>query len=69
VVVALGNQVALLFKALAKLVLAGIMSPNDARRRLGLYPIDGLDEPKVSMPGGAAAATGPDNAGEDNPDA
>jgi hypothetical protein len=45
------------------------MSPNDARRRLGLYPIDGLDEPKVSMPGGAAAATGPDNAGEDNPDA
>jgi HK97 family phage portal protein len=55
--------------AFSKLVLAGVMSPNDARRRLGLYPIDGLDEPKVSMPGGAAAATGPDNAGEDNPDA
>lgn len=51
--------------AFSKLVLAGVMSPNDARRRLGLEPVEGLDEPKVSMPGGATAATGPDNDGGD----
>lgn len=47
--------------AFSKLVLAGVMAPNDARRRLGLPPIAGLDTPEVTMPGGAAAATGPDN--------
>jgi HK97 family phage portal protein len=52
-------------QALAKLVLAGIMSPNDARRRVGLPPMSGLDQPTVSMPGGAAAATGPGETNED----
>ncbi|MFZ4809399.1 MAG: phage portal protein [Hyphomicrobiaceae bacterium] len=42
--------------AFSKLVLAGIMSPNDARHYLGLPPIDGLDTPTVSMPGGASGA-------------
>jgi hypothetical protein len=55
--------------AFSKLVLAGIMSPNDARARLGLAPVEGLDVPMVSMPGGAAAATGPDNSPEDSPNA
>lgn len=47
----------------SKLVLAGVMSPNDARKRLGLDPIDGMDTPSVTMPGGASAVVG------DNPDA
>ena len=51
--------------ALSKLVLAGIMSGNDARHRLGLPPQDGLDDAKVSMPGGMSAVQG-DNAGEGN---
>jgi HK97 family phage portal protein len=50
--------------AFSKLVLAGIMSPNDARHYLGLPPIDGLDTPTVSMPGGASGAVV-----EGNPDA
>lgn len=49
--------------AFSKLVMAGVMSPNDARHYLGLPPVAGLDEPKVSMPGGNSAAVG------DNPDA
>lgn len=52
--------------AFSKLVLAGVMSPNDARKRLGLEPIEGLDTPTVSMPGGASAATGPNEESEDN---
>ena len=52
--------------AFSKLVLAGVMSPNDARKRLGLEPIEGLDTPTVSMPGGASAATGPVEESEDN---
>lgn len=48
--------------AYSKLVLAGILSPNDARHALGLPPVAGMDIPSVSMPGGAAAQTG-------NPDA
>ncbi len=48
--------------AFAKLVLAGVMSQNDARRRMGLPPIDGLDMPTVSMPGAAAGIMGPNNA-------
>lgn len=52
--------------AFSKLVLAGVMSPNDARKRLGLEPIEGLDTPTVSMPGGASAATGPNDESEDN---
>jgi HK97 family phage portal protein len=48
----------------SKLVLAGVMSPNDARRRLGLDPLPGLDEPSVTMPGGASAMTS-----DGNPDA
>jgi HK97 family phage portal protein len=44
--------------SLSKLVLGGIMAPNDARRRLGLPPIEGLDEPKLVMPGGASAGVG-----------
>lgn len=51
--------------ALSKLVLAGIMSGNDARHRLGLPPQDGLDTAAVSMPGGMSAVQG-DNAGEGN---
>jgi len=51
--------------ALSKLVLAGIMSGNDARHRLGLPPQDGLDDAKVSMPGGMSGVQG-DNAGEGN---
>lgn len=51
--------------ALSKLVLAGILSPNDARHRMGLPPIDGLDVPTVSMPGGMSAMQG-DNAAEGN---
>ena len=51
--------------ALSKLVLAGIMSGNDARHRLGLPPQEGLDDAKVSMPGGMSAVQG-DNAGEGN---
>ena len=47
--------------AFSKLVLAGIMSPNDARHYLGLPPVAGLDEPRMTMPGGASAAVGPDN--------
>lgn len=47
--------------AFAKLVLAGVMSQNDARRRMGLPPIDGLDRPVVTMPGAAAAIMGPNN--------
>ena len=47
--------------AFSKLVLAGVMSPNDARHYLGLPPVAGLDEPRMSMPGGASAAVGPDN--------
>jgi HK97 family phage portal protein len=47
--------------AFSKLVLAGVMSPNDARHYLGLPPVEGLDTPAVTMPGGASAATGPDN--------
>jgi HK97 family phage portal protein len=50
--------------AFSKLVLAGIMSPNDARHYLGLPPIDGLDTPTVSMPGGASGAVA-----DGNPDA
>ena len=52
--------------AFSKLVLAGVMSPNDARHYLGLPPIAGLDTPTVSMPGGASAASGPDNVGDEN---
>jgi HK97 family phage portal protein len=52
--------------AFSKLVLAGVMSPNDARHYLGLAPIAGLDTPTVSMPGGASAAAGPDNVGDEN---
>lgn len=52
--------------AFSKLVLAGVMSPNDARKRLGLEPLDGLDTPTVSMPGGASAAAGPDADGDQN---
>ena len=51
--------------SLSKLTLAGIMSPNDARRQLGLEPIDGMDDPVVTMPGGASAMVndgGPNNA-------
>jgi len=51
--------------ALSKLVLAGILSPNDARHRMGLPPIDGMDVPSVSMPGGMSAVQG-DNAAEGN---
>ena len=51
----------------SKLVMSGVMSPNDARHALGLPPISGLDTPKVSMPGGADAAVGPDE--EDTEDA
>jgi HK97 family phage portal protein len=59
--------------ALSKLVLAGILSPNDGRKRMGLPPIAGdqFDIPSVSMPGGNSAMQG-DNAtenidgGEDN---
>lgn len=50
----------------SKLVLAGIMSPNDARHALGLPPLPGLDQPKVVMPGGASASVGPDNEGTEN---
>jgi len=52
--------------AFSKLVLAGVMSPNDARHYLGLAPVAGLDTPTVSMPGGASAAAGPDNVGDEN---
>jgi len=52
--------------AFSKLVLAGVMSPNDARHYLGLPPVAGLDPPTVSMPGGASAASGPDNVGDEN---
>jgi HK97 family phage portal protein len=51
--------------ALSKLVLGGVLAPNDARRRLGLPPIAGMDTPTVSMPGGAAAAVGPTDTNED----
>ena len=49
--------------ALSKLVLAGILSPNDGRKRMGLPPIEGeqFDIPSVSMPGGMSATQG-DNA-------
>ena len=51
--------------ALSKLVLAGILSPNDGRKRMGLPPIAGeqFDIPSVSMPGGMSAVQG-DNATE-----
>jgi HK97 family phage portal protein len=51
--------------ALSKLVLAGILSPNDGRKRMGLPPIAGdqFDIPSVSMPGGMSAMQG-DNATE-----
>jgi HK97 family phage portal protein len=55
--------------AYSKLVLAGVMSPNDARHALGLPPVEGMDIPSVSMPGGAAAQTGAPDAGEDQADA
>ena len=48
----------------SKLVLAGIMSPNDARHALGLPRLEGLDDPEVTMPGGASAATGPTETSE-----
>ena len=41
--------------AWSKLVLSGIASPNDAREAIGLEPMEGLDMPTVSMPGGVAA--------------
>jgi len=51
----------------SKLVLAGVMSPNDARHALGLPPVPGLDTPTMSMPGGAAATQGnPDAEGDNN---
>jgi HK97 family phage portal protein len=51
----------------SKLVLAGVMSPNDARHALGLPPVAGLDTPTVSMPGGAAAEAGnADSEGDSN---
>ena len=51
----------------SKLVLAGVMSPNDARHMLGLPPVAGLDTPTVSMPGGASAEVGnPDAEGDQN---
>jgi HK97 family phage portal protein len=50
-------------QALSKLVLSGILSPNDARRRVGLPPLPGFDEPTVAMPGGASASVGPDESG------
>lgn len=51
--------------ALSKLVLAGILSPNDGRKRMGLPPISGdqFEIPSVSMPGGMSATQG-DNATE-----
>lgn len=50
--------------ALSKLVLAGILSQNDARKRLGVPPIldDSFDVPMVSMPGGMSGI-------QDQPDA
>ena len=56
-------------QSLSKLVLGGVMSPNDARRRLGLPPVAGMDQPTLAMPGGASAAVGPDNDGEEQEDA
>lgn len=50
--------------SLSKLTLSGIMSPNDARRYIGLDPVDGMDEPTVTMPGGSSAAA--NEGGEDN---
>lgn len=50
----------------SKLVLAGVMSPNDARHALGLPPVEGLDTPTVTMPGGASAAMGPDEGTDQN---
>ena len=55
--------------AFSKLVLAGIISPNDARHYLGLPPVAGLDEPKVSMPGGASASVGPEAEDQEDADA
>ena len=52
--------------AFSKLVLAGVLSPNDARHYLGLPPVAGLDEPRMTMPGGASAAVGPDNEDAEN---
>ena len=37
--------------AFQKAVMAGIMAPNEARVRLGLMPLEGLDDPKPLMPG------------------
>jgi HK97 family phage portal protein len=51
--------------ALSKLVLAGILSPNDGRRRMGLPEIEGLDMPSVSMPGAQANQDAPDGSNED----
>lgn len=50
--------------SLSKLTLSGIMSPNDARRYIGLDPVDGMDDPTVTMPGGSSAAA--NEGGEDN---
>jgi hypothetical protein len=51
--------------ALSKLVLAGILSPNDGRKRMGLPPIEGeqFEIPSVSMPGGMSATQGDNAAG------
>jgi HK97 family phage portal protein len=38
-------------RAYAQLVQVGVLAPNDARRRMGLTPIDGLDEPKPVISG------------------
>ena len=58
--------------AFQKAVMSGIMSPNEARVRLGLPPLSGLDDPKPLMPGAASAVadnnTGADTANETGED-
>jgi HK97 family phage portal protein len=41
--------------AFQKAVMAGIMAPNEARVRVGLPPLDDLDDPKPLMPGAGSA--------------
>jgi hypothetical protein len=38
-------------RAYAQLVQVGVLAPNDARRRMGLEPWPGLDEPKPVISG------------------